>query len=409
MDTSPIRVLLIEDDLGDADLITEFLDFVKSNPFQITHYRCLQEVLQPRDQDAYDVILLDLSLPDSFGLETVEQVYKQFATIPIVILSGLEDESLATIAVQKGAQDYLVKGDFDSNLLVRSIRYAIERAKTIQLLNQKEQQLQQANEQLEHRVAERTSDLQKANDQLRTLESQLRLALAQEQELSHFKSRIISTVSHEYRTPLTTINSSAEILERYLHKLDEAKQRKHFQRIQASVKHLTALVEDVLFINKAELEKVEFKPEIINLVSFFEEIVEGLQITVDETHQLFFTHHGSCECAKFDPKLLRQMITNLLSNAIKYSPQGGKITLTLSCEDKQVVFQVQDQGIGIPQADQAKLFESFSRAGNVGTIAGTGLGLSIVKKCVDLHGGEITVKSEVGVGTTFTVKLPLIK
>jgi signal transduction histidine kinase len=409
MDTSPIRVLLIEDDLGDADLITEFLDFVKSTPFQITHHRCLQEVLQPRDQDAYDVILLDLSLPDSFGLETVEQVYNKFATIPIVILSGLEDESLATIAVQKGAQDYLVKGDFDSNLLVRSIRYAIERAKIIQLLNQKEQQLEQANEQLEHRVAERTSELQQANDQLRTLESQLRLALAQEQELSHFKSRIISTVSHEYRTPLTTINSSAEILERYLHKLDEAKQRKHFQRIQASVKHLTALVNDVLFINKAELEKVEFNPEPIYLVSFFEEIVEGLQITVDEKHQLFFTHHGSCECANFDPKLLRQMITNLLSNAIKYSPQGGKITLTLSCEDKQVVFQVRDQGIGIPQADQSKLFESFSRAGNVGTIAGTGLGLSIVKKCVDLHGGEITVKSEVGVGTTFTVKLPLIK
>jgi len=103
------------------------------------------------------------------------------------------------------------------------------------------------------------------------------------------------------------------------------------------------------------------------------------------------------------------MITNLLSNAIKYSPQGGKITLTLSCEENQVVFQVQDQGIGIPEADQSKLFESFSRAGNVGTIAGTGLGLSIVKKCVDLHKGEITVKSEIGVGTTFTVKLPLIK
>jgi len=409
MDTSPIRVLLIEDDFGDADLITEFLELVKSTLFQITHHRCLQEVLQPMAQDDFDIILLDLSLPDSFGLDTVEQVYNKFATIPIVILSGLEDESLATIAVQKGAQDYLVKGDFDSDLLVRSIRYAIERAKTIQLLNQKEQQLQQINEQLEQRVAERTRELQQANDQLRTLESQLRLALAQEQELSHFKSRIISTVSHEYRTPLTTINSSAQILERYLHKLDEAKQRKHFQRIQISVKHLTALVEDVLFINKAELEKVEFKPEAIDLVGFVEEIVEGLKITIEGKHQLIFIPYGSCECVSADPKLLRQMITNLLSNAIKYSPQGGDITLTLTCDDKQVVFQVKDQGIGIPQEDQAKLFESFSRAGNVGTIAGTGLGLSIVKKCVDLHGGEITVKSEVSVGTTFTVKLPVIK
>ena len=179
-------------------------------------------------------------------------------------------------------------------------------------MNQKEKQLQQANEQLEQRVAERTSELQQANDQLRTLESQLRLALAQEQELSHFKSQIISTVSHEYRTPLTTINSSAEILERYLHKLDEAKQRKHFQRIQASVKHLTALVEDVLFINRAELEKVDIKPEAINLVDFFEQIFEELQISIDGKHQLIFTPYGSCEFASVDTKLLRQIITNLV-------------------------------------------------------------------------------------------------
>ena len=165
----------------------------------------------------------------------------------------------------------------------------------------------------------------------------------------------------------------------------------------------------MLFINKAELEKVEFNPVLIRISSFFEEIVEGLKITVDKKHQLFFKYNGSCDCANFDPKLLRQIITNLLSNAIKYSPNGGKITLSLNCENNQVVFQVQDEGIGIPEEDQPKLFESFSRAGNVGTISGTGLGLSIVKKCVDLHGGEITVKSEVGVGTTFTVKLPLAK
>jgi signal transduction histidine kinase len=402
-----IKILLVEDDLGDADLICELLEFVDSTQFQVTHSRQLQDALASLAENYFDVVLLDLSLPDSHGLATISQVCTQAPTVPIVILSGLEDESVAIDALHKGAQDYLVKGQVESDLLVRAIRYAIERTKIRLLLNQKEKQLQMANENLERRVEERTTELKQANEQLRELEVQLRQALAQEKELSEMKSRIITTISHEYRTPLTTISSSAEMLEHYRHKWDEDRQLKHFYRIRTAVTHMTALVNDVLFLNTAEFEKLEFQPAPLNLVSFFREVVDELQSTVTNGCHLTFT--SLCECIphSLDAKLLRQILTNLLSNSIKYSPDGGKISLQLACEQNNVMFSCSDEGIGIPSEDVHNLFESFSRASNVGTIAGTGLGLSIIKKCVDLHGGQITVESEVGVGTTFTVSLPI--
>lgn len=407
MSSDSIKVLLVEDDRDDADLICKLLELVYSTCFQVTHSRSLKDAFQDLSQESFDVVLLDLSLPDCHGLATVSEIYTQLPPVPIVILSVLEDESLAIEALQKGAQDYLVKGQVDSNLLVRAIRYAIERSKIRQLLNQKEKQLKIANENLERRVEERTAELKRANEQLRTLEAHLRETLAQEKEVSELKSSIITTVSHEYRTPLTTIASSAELLQAYRHKWDEDKQLKHFQRIQSAVQHMVALVDDVLFLNKAEFEKQEFQPTLIDLISFFHEVVDELQSTGEDKYHLTFTHQNDCPPFYLDATLLKQILTNLLSNAIKYSPNGGKVQLKLTWEDNKVIFQVKDEGIGIPKKDQLKLFKSFSRASNVGTIAGTGLGLSIVKKCVDLHGGQIAFESEVGVGTSFTITLPI--
>lgn len=407
MGSDSIKVLLVEDDRNDADLICKLLELVYSTRFQVTHSRCLKDAFQHLFQESFDVVLLDLSLPDSHGLATVSEVYTQLPPVPIVILSVLEDESLAIEALQKGAQDYLVKGQVDSNLLVRAIRYAIERSKIRQLLNQKEKQLKIANENLERRVEERTAELKQANEQLRTLEAQLRETLAQEKEVSELKSSIITTVSHEYRTPLTTISSSAQLLQAYRHKWDEDKQLKHFQRIQSAVQYMVALVDDVLFLNKAEFEKQEFQPTLIDLIPFFHEIVDELQSITEDKYHLTFTHQKDCPPFYLDATLLRQILTNLLSNAIKYSPNGGRVQLKLTWKDNQVIFQVKDEGIGIPKKDQIKLFKSFTRASNVGTIAGTGLGLSIVKKCVDLHGGQIAFESEVGVGTVFTITLPI--
>ena len=236
-------------------------------------------------------------------------------------------------------------------------------------------------------------------------EVEIRSALEREKELSELKSRFVTTTSHEFRTPLSTILSSADIIQKYSHKLSEEKKLQHLQRIQTTVKNMTQLLNDVLLIGKAEAGKLEFQPTQLELVQFCRDLVEEMQISTD-SHAIAFINQGECTNAYLDEKLLRHILSNLLSNAIKYSPQGCTVCLTLICEQQVAIFQIQDQGIGIPVADQAQLFNSFHRASNVGTISGTGLGLAIVKKSVDLHGGKISVESEVGVGTTFIVAIP---
>ncbi len=237
-------------------------------------------------------------------------------------------------------------------------------------------------------------------------EADIRYALEKEKELGELKSRFITMASHEFRTPLTTILSSAELLQDYSNIWDEEKKLKHLLRIQASVKHMTGLLNDVLLIGKVEAGKLKFQPAPMNLIEFCREIVEEMQLAAGN-HIVAFHCNEESISGCMDEKLLRQILGNLLSNAIKYSPHGGVVKLALSSKQQHAFFQVQDCGIGIPKADQAQLFDAFHRASNVGTISGTGLGLAIVKKSVGLHGGQIAVESEIGASTTFTVQLPL--
>jgi signal transduction histidine kinase len=269
-----------------------------------------------------------------------------------------------------------------------------------------ESELRQAKEELERKVAERTQNLRQANKQLQQVEQELRSALEKERELNELKSRIISVISHEYRTPLTTILSSTELLERYDGKLTSEKKLTHFQRIKNSIQHMTNLISDVLFIGKAEADRLEFNPTPLNLKQFCWELVEELRSGKNSQTTISFSSQCNCTDSNLDEKLLRQILTNLLSNAIKYSPNGGTVRFELECSSGKARFRIQDEGIGIPEADLPLLFESFYRAPNVGTIPGTGLGLAIVKKCVDLHKGHISVDSVVGISTTFTVTLP---
>jgi signal transduction histidine kinase len=273
--------------------------------------------------------------------------------------------------------------------------------------------LQQTNQELAVKVAESTAQLMQANEQLRSeitqrrsLESELRSALEKEQELSDLKSRIFSTISHEYRTPLTTILSSAGLLQQYSDGWTEERKRKHFQRIQASVEYLTKLVSDVLFVNQVETGTLEFKPTALDVEQVTRELVEEFQLNTTSQHTISFECQSVCTNAFLDEKLLQLMLRNLLSNAFKYSPDRSIIRLELACT-QEVVFRISDPGIGIPPDEQTKIFDAFFRGSNVGITPGVGLGLVIVKECVDLHRGEIVVESKPGVGTTFTVILPL--
>lgn len=236
-------------------------------------------------------------------------------------------------------------------------------------------------------------------------EDDIRNALTKERELNELKSRFVAMTSHEFRTPLATILSSAELLEHYGYKWDDTRKLKHLHQIQHSVEHMTGLLNDVLLLGKAESGNLDFKPVPMQLTEFCRGLAEELQITT-KTHEIVCRLQDQIQETRMDEKLLRHIFTNLLSNAIKYSPQGGTIDFDLVFENDLAIFQVQDHGLGIPQTECDRVFNSFNRASNVGNISGTGLGLAIVKRSVDLHGGEITLTSQEKVGTTFTVRLP---
>jgi len=243
--------------------------------------------------------------------------------------------------------------------------------------------------------------------QRKQAEGEIRKSLLRERELNRLKSDFISMVSHEFRTPLSSIILSAELLETYGQRCNEEKRQIYFRRIQNSTQRITQLIENVLFLGQSESGRLEFNPKPMNLKHFCQNLVEELQPDEGSQHSIVYIDQGNCEQTYMDENLLQHIFGNLLCNAIKYSPQGGMIRFELLTQQEEALFKVQDQGIGIPQADQLQLFAPFHRATNVGKISGTGLGLSIVKQCVDLHSGQIAVQSEIGVGTTFTVRLPL--
>ncbi|NJR59499.1 MAG: PAS domain S-box protein [Cyanobacteria bacterium CRU_2_1] len=245
--------------------------------------------------------------------------------------------------------------------------------------------------------------------QRKQVENEILRSLQQEKELNELKSRFVSMISHEIRTPLTTIQSSAELLEFF--PCSDVERQELFCQIRVSVKYMIRLLEEVLFIGRADSGTIEVRATSINLAQFCQSLITEFELNLERQCLIIFNFQMLCHDEAFrchlDEKLLRQILYNLLSNAIKYSPGGHQVKFDVLCQKHQAIFQIQDQGIGIPEEDKHRLFQFFYRAKNVGTIPGTGLGLSIVKRCVDLCQGTIAVESEVGRGTTFTVTLPL--
>jgi PAS domain S-box-containing protein len=235
----------------------------------------------------------------------------------------------------------------------------------------------------------------------------LKTQLEHEKELNELKSRFVSMVSHEYRSPLTTIMTSAELLLRYGSRMSDEQSARHLAQIQQSVKNMIALMNEVLAIEKLNVGQVQFEPREIDLTAFCAGIVEEINFNNQGKTPIAFMRTGDPQPVHMDLSLLRQIVSNLLSNAVKYSPESASVDFRLEWGAKQVVLTVSDHGIGIPEEDQKRLFEPFHRARNAGEISGTGLGLSITKRAIELHGGSIGFQSQVGIGTTFVVMLPI--
>ncbi|MBU2493578.1 MAG: tetratricopeptide repeat-containing sensor histidine kinase [Bacteroidetes bacterium] len=239
--------------------------------------------------------------------------------------------------------------------------------------------------------------------------NKIKSAFERERELNELKSNFISSTSHEFRTPLATLFSSVELIQHYDKTKSADKKLYHLGRIKDIVLYMTNMLDNILTINKADVDKIEFKPEIINIKSFCSEILEDIIISATDKHLIDQIFEGENENVFLDPNLLRQILTNLLSNAIKYSPDGGKILFKTEIQKNKIIFSIRDEGIGIPKEDIKNLYQYFFRAKNSKTISGTGLGLSIVKKSVEVHKGTIELTSNEGEGTTFVVTLPTDK
>lgn len=240
-------------------------------------------------------------------------------------------------------------------------------------------------------------------------ESDVRQALEHAKRLSELRERFVSMLCHQFRTPLNIVSFSADLLRRHIHQWTEEKNRSYLDLITVAVQQISELLDEILLYGQAESARLECQPRLLNLERFCTDIVAQVQIASGNQKAINFVSQGDCSTAYLDPKLLHHILTNLLSNAIKYSPTSSTVTFRLCCQNNEVIFQIQDSGIGIPVVDQQQIFEPFYRGSNIDSIPGTGLGLSIVKTLVDLHGGEITVESVVGVGTTFTVNLPSVR
>lgn len=295
------------------------------------------------------------------------------------------------------------------------------------LVKQVEKELVSLNEGLEKKVVERTYDLEKVvnqllqlnkkledevlarkftENQLKEREAELKKSLEKEKELGELKSRFVSMASHEFRTPLSTIFSSASLINKYKDENTQPQREKHIAKIKSSVTHLTNILNDFLSISKLEEGKINIRWIECNLYDLVNDITEEIKPIILTEKTFNIKINLTNEVLSTDPLIVKNILFNLISNAIKYTKSNGLIELTVDELENFVRISVHDNGIGIPENDQKHLFDRFFRAVNASNIEGTGLGLFIVKKYTELLQGKISFKSEEGQGTTFEVVLP---
>jgi len=265
--------------------------------------------------------------------------------------------------------------------------------------------LQKSNEDLERKVSDRTSVLQEAILELEKSRSELSMALEKEKDLNDLKSRFISMASHEFRTPLTTILSSAVLISEYKTPEQDEKKQKHIKRIQSSVNNLNDILSDFLSISKLEEGKIHADMSMFDLNMLINEIASDMRQNTKAGQEIIINYRGD-NLVFLDAKLIKNILFNLLSNAIKFSSEGKSITLDADVNSNEIKMVVQDQGIGISEEDLKHLFERFYRGKNAFNIQGTGLGLHIVGNYVDIMKGHLHLTSKLNEGTRIEITFP---
>lgn len=364
MDKQPIHVLVVEDNSTDAFLLQEALQEASPFSFQVTQVARLDEGMERLHTEPFDVILLDLGLPDSQGLETFRKLQTEVTSIPVVMLTGLDDDTLAKQALQEGAQDYLVKGQVTSPVLVRTIRYAIERKRAEETLRRTTEELARSNAELE---------------------------------------QFAYIVSHDLQEPLRQVMNYTQLLtERYQGKLD-AKADKFIMYIMDGVTRLQTLIKDLLTYSRAGRKDISF--QLTSIQEIVQQVMFDLEISLKETGAVI-----TCDplpTIRAVPSQMRQLWQNLIGNALKFrSTEPPRIHISAKPQTTHWLFSVQDNGIGIDPQHAERIFGVFQRLHTRVEYPGTGIGLAICKKVVEFHGGRIWVESQLHQGATFYFTLP---
>jgi signal transduction histidine kinase len=366
------NILIVDDKPNNLHLLSSMLD---EQGYEVRCANSGAMALIAVNAEHPDLILLDINMPYMNGYQVCERLKLDQHTreIPVIFLSALSEAIDKVRAFQLGGVDYIIKPFQLEEVLARI-----------------ENQLSLRRMQIE---------LQKAK-------AEALIALEREQELNRLRSEFVAMVSHDFRTPLTSIQGFAGLLEcgDQIPSLEII--NRYVDKINLAVGYLLSLLDEILLIGSIESGKMELDLVSVNLTEFCDQLIDSLKYTAGNQHRILFNCSATSNQAIVDPKLLQKILTNLLTNSIKYSAHESEVYLDLDLSPQQVLFCIKDQGIGIPAANQAHLFEPFYRSTNVGDIKGTGLGLAVVKKCVEVHQGSISLISQEGVGTTVTVSLP---
>lgn len=380
-----IRVLLVEDNLADARLIRELLN-ESGTAWEVTPVERLCDGITHVNRSGADVILLDLSLPDTQGLETVRRMRAAAPRTALAVLSGQNDEAVALQALREGVEDYLIKGQFDAPLLVRAVRYAIERRHTSNALAESEEQRSHllASERAARREAERANRL---------------------------KDVFLATISHELRTPLNAILGWSQMLAEDQLREEHGSLEKGLRVIARNAKAQAQIVQDLLDMSSIISGKLRLAVQPVHLASVIDAAIETVRPAANakdiRISAVLDTHVAA---VNGDPHRLQQVVWNLLSNAVKFTPAHGRVEIVLRQTRSSAELRVSDTGEGIPGEFLPYVFARFSQADGSPTRrhAGLGLGLAIVKQLVEMHGGRVDVHSAgPGTGATFTVTLPV--
>lgn len=366
-----MRALLVENNAADVRLLREALTEGHSPTLELKVVERLGAAVEAIAQALPEVVLVDLTLPDASGLEAVRRIHDAAPSLPIVVLTGVDDDDTATRAMQEGAQDYLVKGKFDGQLLARALRSAVERKRA------------------------------EEDGRRLLLEHAARL---EAEKVSQARAETLGIVSHDLRNPLSVIAFASKMLRRP--ELDAAGRARSLDKIDRAVTAMQRLIFDLLDITRIDggqlvIQGAPLPPEAIlaDACDGHGSIAEEKSITLEAATA------AGCRRVLADRERVRQVLSNLLGNAIKFTPEGGSVTLHAEPAGDAVRFRVSDTGPGIPVADRERVFERFWRA-NRSSNEGTGLGLAIAKGIVEAHGGKIWVEPAASGGASFLFTLP---